>query len=140
MQRYCLVCVILIILTQPKKNKELKRRIEKLERERNRRAKPDGLEKAIEEGNISMCVRREYIWGMVGCLAIADIFIRVMVWVISNEAWGVLRCVSALLYFASVSVLVLVAYVVLHEILSKLIQLVLARKKKEKRLKENLNN
>ena len=87
-----------------------------------------------------MCVRREYIWGMVGCLAIADIFIRVMVWVISNEAWGVLRCISALLNLASVSVLALVAYVVLHEVLSKLIRLVLARKKKEKRLKENLNN
>ena len=100
--------------------------------------KPPGktrrFRKAIEEGNISMCVRREYIWGMVGCLAIADIFIRVMVWVISNEAWGVLRCISALLNFASVSMLALVAYVVLHEVLSKLIQLVLARKKEGKEI------
>ena len=72
---------------------------------------------------------------MVGCLAIADIFIRVMVWVISNEAWGVLRCISALVNFVAVSVLALVAYVVL----SKLLQLVLVGKKKkeiERRLRQ----
>ena len=79
-------------------------------------------------------MRREYIWGMVGCLAIADIFIRVMVWVISNEAWGVLRCISALVNFAAISVLALVAYVVLHEVLSKLLRLVSARKKEEKEI------
>ena len=39
------VCVVLIILSQPKKNKELKRKIAELEREikeiKNRRANPD---------------------------------------------------------------------------------------------------
>ena len=79
-------------------------------------------------------MRREYIWGMVGCLAIADIFIRVMVWVLSNEAWGVLRCISALVNFAAISVLALVAYVVL----SKLIRLVLAGKKEEKEIERRL--
>ena len=37
------ICVIFIILTQPKKNKELKRRIEKLEREIKEIKKPPGI-------------------------------------------------------------------------------------------------
>lgn len=41
------ICVVFLTLTQSKKNKELKRRIEKLEREiKNRRGMPDGLRKA----------------------------------------------------------------------------------------------
>lgn len=99
-----------------------------------KRNKGNKKKREIKEGNRSMCVRREYIWGMVGCLAIADIFIRVMVWMLSNEAWGVLRCISALVNFAAISVLALVAYVVLKQADSASF----SKKKEEKELERRL--